>query len=305
MGKHLSAEQKALTQAYRAAQAEPTPRPTDRLKDPVRFGHPGLWFRRRFFVSKGKSDTAVKFRRSLPIHAYVGPNGGGKSLCAVRDTLPALHAGKPILSTVPLRCWCGDEAHVSIPLRHADQLLDARDCEILMDEMVGIVNSRESMSLDPRIQNVLVQLRRRNVLVRWTAPNFARSDKIIREVTQAVTECRGYYSDASSRQLDQWGDAQLWAPKRLFHFRTFETVEFDEWTAGKREKAEVEMKEWYYAPDDHARDCYDTLGAVEAVGGMAKGGECPHCGGKRRQPVCRCSPDELSDELASLTLLER
>ena len=44
-------------------------------------------------------------RRGLPIHAYVGPNGGGKSLAMVNDTIPSLDAGRPVLSTVRLIDW--------------------------------------------------------------------------------------------------------------------------------------------------------------------------------------------------------
>jgi hypothetical protein len=249
-------------------------------------------------VSSSKSAAAIRQRRTTPIMAYVGPNGGGKSLAMVRDSIPALRAGKRVLSTVRLldprtgQPWPNYE-----PLTHADQLLQARDCEILLDEMVGIANARESMSLDPRLQNLFVQLRRRNVVVRWTAPNYARADKIIREVTQAVTECRGFFS-LRGDQFDQWGDAKIWAPKRLFRFRTFETTEFEEWTSGKRDKAEPEADEWYYAPGDDARDHYDTLDAVESVAGMARNGECATCGGSVRKPVCKGHGD--GDALALL-----
>ena len=41
-------------------------------------------------VSDAKSAAAVRQRRTTPIMAYVGPNGGGKSMCAVRDSIPAL-----------------------------------------------------------------------------------------------------------------------------------------------------------------------------------------------------------------------
>lgn len=41
-------------------------------------------------------------RRSFPIHAYTGPNGGGKTVMAVYDTIPSLLAKRPVLSTVRL-----------------------------------------------------------------------------------------------------------------------------------------------------------------------------------------------------------
>jgi hypothetical protein len=39
-------------------------------------------------------------RRVMPIHGYVGSNGGGKSAAMVWDTLPSLLAGRRVLSGV-------------------------------------------------------------------------------------------------------------------------------------------------------------------------------------------------------------
>lgn len=241
-------------------------------------------------VSPDKSARATTGRRTFPIMAYVGPNGGGKSLAAVKDCLPSLRAGRRVLSTVRLLDPDTGEDFPSYERFYdAAQLLDAHDCDIFMDEMVGIANSRESGALDPRIQNVLVQLRRRNCVVRWTAPNWARADKIVREVTQSVTECRGYFANPKVSLDPVTGEPRMWAPKRLFNFRTFDTVDFEEWSSGKRDKLTPEITEWMYGPDSEVFRAYDTLDAVEAVAGMTKEGSCANCGGQRRRHQCKCA----------------
>lgn len=240
------------------------------------------------YTSPAKSERATIARRMFPIMAYVGPNGGGKSAAMVKDTLPSLAAGRTVLSTVRLIDARTGLPHSSyVPFTDWDQLLEAHDCDILMDEMVGIAGARESQKLDVRVQNILVQLRRRNVVLRWSAPNWLRADKIVREVTQAVTECRGYYADRS-QQLRE-GELQLWSPKRLFAFRTYDTVDFEEWTSGRREKVPAQVVEWFKGPGSAVFKSYDTLDAVERVQGADEGGVCTTCGGaapKRRACIC-------------------
>jgi hypothetical protein len=46
-----------------------------------------------------------------------------------------------------------------------EQLLEARGCDVLMDEVTGVASSRESQSMPAPVANKLVQLRRRRPLV--------------------------------------------------------------------------------------------------------------------------------------------
>ncbi len=241
-------------------------------------------------VSDNKSNRARAGRRSFPIMGYVGPNGGGKSLAMVQDTLPSMSSGRTVLSTVRLLLPGTDVDHPSyVPFTSFDQLLEVEHCDVLMDEVVGIAGSREASRLDVRVQNILVQLRRRDVVLRWSAPSWARADKIIREVTQSVTECRGYYQARAG--VDDNGERRLWAPKRLFAFRTYDTMEFDEWTAGKRERADPQISEWFLGPGSTAFAAYDTMDSVQMVAAPNPEGTCDTCGGiipaasKRR---CQC-----------------
>lgn len=167
---------------------------------------------------RDKDARARRSRRGVPIHAYVGPNGGGKSIAMIYDTLPSLAMGRSVLSTVHLLDWtipdvdklhmavppgsdakCNPEAHHPLFTELCDyrQLLDAEHCDVLLDEVTGVASSRESATMPAEIANLLVQLRRRDLCMRWTAPNWSRADVIIRECSQAVTTCRGFMRQKS------------------------------------------------------------------------------------------------------------
>lgn len=268
------------------------PRPSDRATKKEEKDGAYLALHRWFYVSDKKSRRAVAARRSYPIMAYVGPNGGGKSACMVYDTIPSLRRGRTVLSTVKLvDPRTGRPFPNYVKFESWDQLVDLKDADVLMDEMVGIAGSRESQKLDMRVQNVLVQLRRRNIVLRWSAPNWARADKIVREVTQSVTECRGYFPSRVAKRAGDDDAVQLWAPKRLFRFRTFDTIDFEEWTSGKRDKLEPIAGEYFYGPGSTVFDTYDTLDAVSMVAGITPEGLCDICMKTARKEYCKGHTD--------------
>jgi len=236
--------------------------------------------------SKSNSMLSTNIRRSFPIMGYVGPNGGGKSAAMVNDTLPSLDRGRTVLSTVKLLDWRTGLPHPAyVPFTDFDQLLTLEHADVLMDEVVGIANSRSAASLSVVVQNLLVQLRRRDIVLRWTAPNWSRADKIIREVTQAVTECRGMFPGRP--QVDESGQMRLWAPKRVFNFRTYDTVDFEEWTSGKKDSAKAVAVQWLKGPGSRMFAGYDTLDSVNMVAHAAEDGMCSVCGKQMRKEYCK------------------
>ena len=263
-----------------------------------------------FFTSPHISARKVRDRMSFPIMGFVGPNGGGKTACAVSMALVALRSGRRVLSTVPLLDPATGLPHpLYVKWEHWDQLLDWWDGDVLADEILSIASSRGAASLDPRAQTLLGQLRKRNSRFWWTAPNARRADVIIREVTQAITECRGYYASSDLAQ-ERRGVIQSWAPKRLFSFRTYDSVEFDDWTAGRAEKAEPMVSEWFHGPGSEVFKAYDTLGAVNVIAGVGETGLCDNCNGtvSSKPKPCKCAtpklrPLELSDQRPERELL--
>jgi hypothetical protein len=225
-------------------------------------------------------------RRQTPIHAFCGGNGGGKSLAMVHDTLPSLLSGRKVLSTVELiDARTGQPFENYTRLTDWSQLMEARNCDILFDEVVGIAGSREHAGLPVQVANILVQLRRRDVVLRWSAPAWQRADKIIREVTQAVTICSGMMG---KRATMEDGTPALWSQKRLFRWKTYSCADFEEWNNDKAKRISPEQSAWFWAPGSLAFESYRTLGDVTRVGETLDSGRCAHCNGRRTVPICKC-----------------
>lgn len=263
------------------------------------------------------AEAKSAMRRASPIHGYVGPNGSGKSMAMVFDTLPSLDQGRKVLSTVTLydtvqskdgKTWERGDVHPAFELlTDWPQLLEAEHCDVLLDEIVGIASSRESMGMPVQVANLLTQLRRRDIVVRWSAPHWARADKIIRECSQAVTESRGSFGDrqAARKALEAGGaKVRAWAPNRLFRLRTFSTQDFENWTSGKRERLKPEVRQWLWGPGSRAFAAYDTLDSVSRVGEVLDSGRCVHCGGRRPVPQCTCEDRPRRARRAAVEVVE-
>lgn len=228
-------------------------------------------------------------RRGFPIHAYVGANGGGKSMAAVYDTLPTLAAGRRVVSTVRLLDPATGQPHsLWTPLGDYRTLMDVSDCDVILDEVTGVASARESQGMPAAVANLLVQLRRRDVALRWTAPSWKRADTIIRECSQAVTLCQGFMPE-TVKAAD--GTDRQWRSRRLFYWRTFDAATFDEWTAHKREKLKPACRSLFWRPGSVAADAYDTFDQVLSLGAVTDAGTCMDCGGKRLAPKCECGKD--------------
>lgn len=241
---------------------------------------------------RGRSK-ARSARRSFPIHAYIGANGGGKSLAAVYDSLPTLAAGRPVASTVRLIDPATGEDHpLWIPLKEYKTLLEVEFCDVILDEVTGVASSRDSMSMPTVIANHLVQLRRRDVALRWTAPNWKRADTIIRECSQAATLCMGFWKETVKAED---GSDRQWSSRRLFYWRTYDAVAFDEWSTYRKEKHRPVTRQLYRRDSSPASLTYDTFDAVLSLGAVTEGGSCMECGGARAKPKCSCVKKPVRD----------
>lgn len=246
-------------------------------------------------------------RRGYPIASYVGPNGSGKSAAMIWDTLPSLDAGRPVLSTVRLLdyrnprpcddpdCTSADHgthlaAHpLYIPWTRWGQLLEVDHADVLADEVTGVASSRDSQSMPSVISNALNQLRRADVVLRWTAPAWSRADSIIRDCTQAVTFCRGYLPVTVPVEDDD--QQRAWRHRRLFKWITYDAQAItaaDEMTQGKRAKLKPWVRDFHYGPGSDCFSAYDTFDSVSSLGHVSDHGRCMTCGGRRSAPACSC-----------------
>lgn len=252
----------------------------------------------------GDGHRSSTQRQMSPITAYIGANGSGKSLLAVHDSVTALRAGRRVVSTVrlidpdagpctdPTCTWGMHPDHGTahplwVPLTSWTDLLEAEHCDVLLDEVTGIVSSRESSSLPGPIADKLVQLRRADVRLRWTAPAWARADLLLRECTQAAVICRGLLRRRAAGQL--W-PASTWVLSKMIDARDLDELTQAQRTGTAREatRPRVLVRGLMRIKGSAGSRHYETLDHVSSLSASVERGTCLTCGGRRTQPACAC-----------------
>lgn len=232
--------------------------------------------------NKALTTAGIRKRRKASLIGYTGLNGTGKSMLMVRDLLPALAQGKTVLSTVQLLDPESGNPHPNcILLRSWSQFHGFRDGEIVLDEITGVMDARES-GMPKHVKKMLPQQRREGNRVSWTGISFDNADKRLRQITKAVVRMRGFMP---VRDRDA-----LWAPNRLFLATTYDgqtlaaSDDSDQLTEdrSRKKRARVLNRELIWGPGSLAFRCYDTLSSVESVDNS-----CPQCGGRIPEKVCR------------------
>jgi hypothetical protein len=259
-----------------------------------------------------------------PIRAFVGPNGGGKTLAAMQlVVMPALKAGREVVSTVRIE---GEGCRLLESWREISSLTD---CVLLIDEISSALPSRGAMSAPAQLIRTINQLRKVDIELAWTAPNWARADVALREVTQEVTVCRGFVADPYKREpvippwyrplapkvpvVDGVSARRLarWPSNCLFRWVTYEASSFDEFSLHAVAKLRPREKVWYWRPWHEAQFLYDTIEGVSLMDHVDETGVCVVCGGTRRRRSCDCSKQlvkryvELAASAAGDVPLER
>jgi len=249
-------------------------------------------------AKRHKVTKAMLRRRSVPVAGYVGTSGHGKSASMIRDTLPSLALGRRIVSTVEiLDAHTGNPHELYSPFRSWHQFEDLHDTDILMDEITSIMDAQESTSLPKVARRLIPQQRRRNNVVRWSGIDWDNVNRRLRQMTQAVTMCRGYAPDRSALRADDSNKTiPLWAPNRAFFLVTRDAQRVmssedskrlsgdvgDSRVKGARKQPKALCRELWWGPNSLVFDSYQTLGEVLAVDSS-----CPICGGKPVEKQCR------------------
>jgi len=265
---------------------------------------------------------ARSLRRGAGVSAYVGPNGAGKSLTAAFDTLPTLagirwyctnpdhfHTAEGItsgyrrvLSTMRFRDSDGSDHPLWDPLDDWRKIVRAEHVDLVLDEVGGAVASSTSDDIPAPVRAAIQEMRRKDVLVRHTAPGWMRAAKPLREVTQHVTLCLGFaptahnfgvtfpdaHDDCTVAGEHDHDSGRMWPARRLFYWRTYDANLFDEWTTAKREKLKPLVRQWFWRPGSEAEAVYDSHAYVEKLGQVTDSGTCIDCGGHRRRSACDC-----------------
>lgn len=245
----------------------------------------------------------IRKRRSAPIIGFIGTSGNFKSASMVRDTLPSLALGRRVLSTVELLdAHSGNPHPLYVPFRSWEQLHDWRDGDVLLDEVTGVMDARDQ-GMPKHVRRLLPQMRRSNVLVRWSGISWDNADRRLRQMTQAVAMCRGFLpAGTNDRGAGPVDALTMWAPKRLAFVTTYDAQtlmnveDMQQLTqdSKKQRRARVLNRELWWGPGSVTFDSYDTLAPVYGVSN-----DCPVCGGRRPEVSCR-KPDEHTAEWAQL-----
>lgn len=256
----------------------------------------------------GKEKRVRRILQQYSIVACVGANGGGKTLAMMVLTTPTRdgvwwectnpdHAHtqrgeysgfRRMLSTVPILDGHGEHHPLYDAFTDYQQLVDVEHADVYMDEVTTVASSRESQSMDARVLAKLQQLRKADVFLYWTAPDWSRCDIAIRQVTMAVIECRGYAPTPESAQA---AGQLLWRPRRVFKFSLYDSVEFTNWTSPASKAVSQQPRPlsvlWFKGPGSDAFRAYDTLGSVNVIASMTPQDTCTVCEGRITRHVCK------------------
>jgi len=285
-------------QAATGQPQEPQAREARRAAAPEAIVLPGLTLDNRKLLTRG-----IRKRRGTPLMGYTGLNGWGKSFCMIRDTLPSLAEGRRVLSTVPLLDpQTGNPHPLYVRFEHWSQLEAFENGDILLDEVTGIMDSRDS-GMPKKVRKKLPQMRRAGCPIRWTGIDWDNSDRRLRQITQAVTMCRGYVPNGDLDRADGQATAiSMWRPNRLFLFTTYDATTLAQSEDGRQLTSEDDKKrrarvmttgrffkrELVWGPGSLAFDCYNTLGAVDSIDNS-----CERCGGRiAPDPLCKGHDDD-------------
>lgn len=198
--------------------------------------------------------------KPTPITGYVGVNGSGKTLSAVAFALTDLKKrGRPLVANVAglevdhYRYTEVEElpdlmARV-VAEHRSDRTGKPLGMNIIMDEAGALFASRDS-GRNRAFQQTCQQLRKYRARLLWTAPAFARADKILREVTFTAIQCRSAWS------VEVRDDP--WPSTRLILQKSYDVSRLDNsgMTINRNARAKtirlIRTKRWQYAFDSFA-----------------------------------------------------
>ena len=198
-----------------------------------------------------------------PITAYLGVNGSGKSLSAIAFALRDLdRRGRPLLTNmVGLSV---DHIHVE-DVEQLPELMTAVAREyvsektgrplgmnIVLDEAGAMFSSR-STGRNKAFERTCQQLRKYRARCLWTAPTFARAEKILREVTFTAVLCTPLYK----RHVPD----DPWPSTRLILQKAFDVSRLD--TSGTSINKNAKAKGYGFVRTARWQSAFDSFATAD------------------------------------------
>ena len=249
---------------------------------------------------------------SIPICAYVGYNGMGKSAAAARVALAHADAGRPVLGTArlldyqnPRPCpdngvceWPshGEPGHMAAhpqwrPFTDYRQLFTFRDGHVWADEATGIADARSAAGLPGEVADYLPRMRAKQVTFHWTTIHWSFADVRLRRVTWGALWAAGF--------APKFHGDEIWGRNRLFLYRLYDARnlgdDFDPADKGRKYEAiKSRMRAVVWGPRWPVFGAYDSLDQVASMGGTDESGMCLICGGHRGKKRCSGHADDAA-----------
>ena len=130
------------------------------------------------------------------LHIYVGMFGSGKTISMVEKAYRIAKAFPQVRILTNMKLVGFPEHTEIIELKNYKQIIEMPgDTLILIDEISSILNSRrwDKEGVPPALLGQLLQVRKQKKMLLSTAQRFGHVDKLVRDITFTVIECRTYF----------------------------------------------------------------------------------------------------------------
>lgn len=175
---------------------------------------------------------------------YLGLFGKGKTCSAVREVYAyaCKYPDLIILTNIELSNFPNPER--IIPLTNPQQIAEAKNAIILIDEISSLFNSRNYKdNISPEMLTLLLQQRHQKVKMIGTAQRFGHLDKLLRDITNVVIPCNNIKN-------------------RLVTNEFYDAYEYENASITKRPRLRAYN---VYMMTDRIRGLYDTMEYVEKL----------------------------------------
>lgn len=186
------------------------------------------------------------------LHLYVGMFGACKTISMVRRAyeICLTHRNVTVLTNVTLHNFPKDTK--IIKLVNSEQIRELPDKSlVIIDEIGSVFNSRDfaaqKRSVPKPVYQFLLQCRHRRVMLLGTVQRWNLLDKQLRDITDTVTVCRGFFKHPLTR---------------LVTLRQYHADEYDRAVSNPLLPLKS-LKQEAYVQTDKLRACYDTLEMVD------------------------------------------
>lgn len=193
------------------------------------------------------------------ITAVTGLNGAGKTSYAAGLLQKWQAKGIPTAANIGVQ---GAKL-----VRNFDDLMELRDCVLLIDEVTAVASSRQFASLTPEALLFFQTLRHSNIGLIWTAPTYDRCDLALRSLT--------LYWVHMAALITTIPKGGIWANTHVSFKRSGRPIEGGE--DGKGAKMLAPLPGLYLPARHHA--VYDSFADVDLFTRQQRfPTKCPNCG---------------------------